>query len=206
VVAGLISAAVVVTDFWIVWRGNGWYLGPRAILPVVAATAYFLMARGDFASVGLRLRPVQGLRYWLVATLAIATAVGAFIAIGGLAMVLTGRPLPLYATPPEGLLPAFVHMCLLAPLVEEAIYRLGLCTGAVPLLGPRRTIAVSGLTFGALHVLYGNPGPDNLVAGFFLAWAYLKSGSFLVPLVLHSLGNLCALSAHVATWYWLSHA
>jgi CAAX protease family protein len=80
---------------------------------------------------------------------------------------------------------------------------LGLCTGAVPSLKPRWTILVSGLAFGALHVLYGNPGPDNLIAGFFLGWAYLKSGSVLVPMILHSLGNLIALSAHLGAWYWL---
>ena len=57
--------------------------------------------------------------------------------------------------------------------------------------------AASGLLFGGLHVLYGNPGPDNLVAGFFLAWAILKSGSILVPLALHALGNLCVIAAWI---------
>ena len=47
------------------------------------------------------------------------------------------------------------------------------------------------------------PGPDNLIAGFFLAWAFLKSGSIIVPLALHALGNLCALVSWVGMWwYW----
>jgi membrane protease YdiL (CAAX protease family) len=54
-----------------------------------------------------------------------------------------------------------------------------------------------------LHVLYGNAGPDNLIAGFFLAWAYLKSGTILVPVVLHSLGNVGVLLARSGAWYWL---
>jgi hypothetical protein len=60
-----------------------------------------------------------------VATLAIATAIGAIIGIAGLAFVLTGWPLPIFATSPYNILDAFVRMCILAPLVEEATYRLG---------------------------------------------------------------------------------
>jgi CAAX protease family protein len=206
VVVALIAATLIISDLWLVWRGNVSYLGPRSILPMVAVAAYLLMARGDLASLGLRPRPVQGLRYWIVATLASATAIGAILAVGGLVFVLTGRPLPIYATGPHDILEAFVRMCILAPLVEEATYRLGFCTGAVPLLGPRLTIAASGLTFGALHVLYGNAGPNNLVAGFFLAWSYLKSESFLIPVALHSLGNLLVLLVQVAAWYWLTHS
>jgi membrane protease YdiL (CAAX protease family) len=51
--------------------------------------------------------------------------------------------------------------------------------------------------FGLIHVLGGNPGPDNLIAGFFLQWAYMKSGTVLVPLAMHSSGNLIAFSAQV---------
>ena len=60
------------------------------------------------------------------------------------------------------------------------------------------------MLFGLLHVVYGNPGPDNLVAGFFLAWSFLKSGTIVVPVVLHSLGNACVFVAQVVTWYWLN--
>jgi membrane protease YdiL (CAAX protease family) len=61
---------------------------------------------------------------------------------------------------------------------------------------------LSGITFGMLHILNGNAAADNMVAGFFLGWAFLKSGSIVVPIVLHSLGNLCVLASWVATWYW----
>ncbi len=42
-----------------------------------------------------------------------------------------------------------------------------------------------------------------MVGGFFLAWAYLKSESLAVPVLLHGLGNLCALAGQVAAWSWL---
>jgi membrane protease YdiL (CAAX protease family) len=97
-------------------------------------------------------------------------------------------------------------MCVFAPVVEEAIYRLALCVPLAVWLGPWRAIVVSGLAFAGVHLLGGNPSPENLVGGLFLAWAYLKSESIVVPVLLHSLGNLCALAAQVGTWYWLGGA
>lgn len=89
---------------------------------------------------------------------------------------------------------------------QVSIYRLILCVPLTVLLGPWRTVAVSGLAFGGLHWAYGTPSPENLVGGFLLAWAYLKSGSIAVPVMLHGLGNLFALAAQVGTWYWLQGA
>jgi uncharacterized protein len=94
-------------------------------------------------------------------------------------------------------------MVVLAPLKEEAIYRLGVCVPLTPWLGPRAAIAVSGLVFAGLHFAYGNPSPENLVGGFFLAWAYLKSETILVPVLLHGLGNLCVLASQIGYWAWL---
>ena len=57
--------------------------------------------------------------------------------------------------------------------------------------------------FAALHVAYGNPSPENLVGGFLLGWVYLKSETILLPVLLHSLGNLLVLFCQVAGWYVL---
>jgi membrane protease YdiL (CAAX protease family) len=57
-----------------------------------------------------------------------------------------------------------------------------------------------------MHIVAGVPSPENLVGGFFLAWAFLKSSSIAVPVVLHSLGNLCALLGQVGAWYCLGGA
>lgn len=62
---------------------------------------------------------------------------------------------------------------------------------------------MSGSSFAALHVVGGVPSPENLVGGLFSAWAYLKSESIAVPVLLRGLGNLCAPAAQVGAWYWL---
>jgi membrane protease YdiL (CAAX protease family) len=201
-VAGLVAGSVVLADLWLVRHGESSCTGPRSVLFIIALTAYLILARGDLATVGLTCHPTQGLRYWSVATLFIGAAVGSIILLAGATLWLLGKDIPLHSTRPADAWAQFVPMCVTAPLVEEATYRLGFCTGAVPILKPWGTVGLSGVTFGLLHVLYGNAGADNLVAGFFLGWAFLKSGSILVPIVLHSLGNLCVLALWMGSWYW----
>jgi membrane protease YdiL (CAAX protease family) len=110
---------------------------------------------------------------------------------------------PITATP-ERALSTLVVFCISAPILEEALYRLVLCVALVRIAGPRWTIFASGAMFAALHFVWGNASPDNFIAGYFLAWVFLKSGSILTPLVLHSLGNLCVLGFYVANWYRIS--
>jgi uncharacterized protein len=98
--------------------------------------------------------------------------------------------------------PLFFWMCVATPLLEEAIYRLVFCPPASALLGPRYCVILNGVVFAGLHVLYGNPSPENLLGGFILSWAFLKSESLVVPLLLHAGGNACAFLANVAYYYW----
>jgi membrane protease YdiL (CAAX protease family) len=91
---------------------------------------------------------------------------------------------------PSDFWPWIRHACLPTSIAEEGIYRLVLCVPFAALIGPRWTIVVSGCVFAALHVVYGNLGVDNAIAGFILGWAFLKSRSLLVPVAWHSLGNL----------------
>ena len=202
IASGLAAAAVACADLWLVWTGETSLIGPRTVPPVLALAFYSVIYRGDASAMGLRFRPIQGLRYWVLATALIGAAIGAFLLLALAVALITGYPIRLYEIRPHDLMTMFVQMCVLAPIFEEATYRFALCTGLVPVIKPWGTIFVSGLIFGALHFLYGNPGPDNLIAGYFLAWAYLKSGTIFVPVVLHSLGNLCALVMHFGTWYW----
>jgi CAAX protease family protein len=202
-----LGAAVVAADFALVWWNH--YpesLEGRGVLAVFALVGHVRLVNGDLASVGLRLSPVQGWRPWVRLALAIGLAVLACLGAGLGAWSLLGRDVPVYATPPHDLGPAFVRMCLVAPVLEEALYRLAPCVPLAAALGPWPAIVVSGLAFAALHFAYGNPSPENLVGGFFLAWAYLKSESLAVPVLLHSLGNLCALAAQVGLWYWIGGA
>jgi membrane protease YdiL (CAAX protease family) len=189
-------------------RLAGVLIDPRLLLAFVPLAAYLWLARGDRRSLGLNLAPLHGWGYWCRITLVLGLFTG--VLVGGLVVIawvvyrLLGANMPVYATPPHRVADAFVRMCVTAPLLEESIYRVAICVPAAVLLRPAGAIAVSGLLFGLLHVCAGNPGPDNLIAGFFLAWAFLKSGSITVPLAWHSLGNLCALAMQVGTWYWLA--
>jgi membrane protease YdiL (CAAX protease family) len=174
----------------------------RGVLALTALAVHLWLVRGDLASVGLGM-PVQGWRYWGRAAALLGLVVAACLVLGLGAWVLSGHPLPLYATDPRDLGAAFLRACVFAPVLEETTYRLVVCVPLSACLGPRTAIAVSGLAFAGLHVAYGNPSPENLVGGFLLAWAYLKSGSVVVPVLLHGSGNLVALAWQVATWYWL---
>ena len=194
--AAAAAAVVVVALDMLVWR-HPW---ARAALAAAAVLVHAALARGHRDSLGLRLRPIQGVGYWIKATAAMALAIGAFIA-AVVAVSWYADRLVVYWMEPRHAWRFFLNACLYAPLVEEAVYRLAVCAPACAVLGPWGAVVVSGAAFAALHFVYGNPGPDNFIAGFFLAWAYLRSGSIAVPVVLHFLGNLFVGAALVATYY-----
>jgi membrane protease YdiL (CAAX protease family) len=205
-VASAVGASVVTADLALVWGGYPEAIEGRGVLAVVALAAHLRLTGGDLASVGLHLTPSQGWRWWVWVSLWIGLAVAACIVVGLGLWVLSGQALPIYATPPRDIGRSVLRMCVFAAVLEEVIYRLALCVPLAVWLGPWRAIVVSGVAFAGLHVAGGNPSPENLVGGLFLAWAYLKSESIVVPIVLHSLGNLCALAGQVGTWYWLGGA
>lgn len=124
----------------------------------------------------------------------VAVALGA---VAFAAWALSDKPLSKHLLAKQNLLPALVPMCILAPLLEESLYRAVLCVGVGASLGDRWAIVASGVAFALLHVLYGNPSPESLLGGFVLAWAYLRSGSLFVPLLLHAGGNALVWLAHV---------
>ena len=164
------------------------------------------MTDGDLASVGLKLTPSQGWRWWVKVSLWIGVAVAACIVAAWGLWRLSGQEIPVYARAPSDIGPSFLRMCVFAPVLEETLCRLALCVPLAVWLGPWRAIVVSGLAFAGLHIARGIPSQENLVGGLFLAWAYLKSESIAVPVLLHSLENLCALAAQVGAWYWLRGA
>jgi membrane protease YdiL (CAAX protease family) len=173
------------------------------LIALGALAIYLHLVQGDLASVGLTAKPIQGWRYWVRATLIIGLAVLCCIAVGWSVWIRLGRELPVYTIRPGSAGRVFFSMCVVAPIREEFIYRLALCVSLAGLPRPWTAVTVSGLAFAALHIVHGNPSPENLVGGFFLAWAYLKSGSIYIPILLHSLGNFVAWAGQVAAWYWL---
>jgi len=42
-------------------------------------------------------------------------------------------------------------------------------------------------------MISGVAAPDNQLGGFVLAWVFVKSETILLPIALHSIGNLLAL-------------
>lgn len=175
----------------------------RAVLALLAIAALLLLA-GDLPTVGLTPRPERGWGHWAKVALAAGAAVAVVLGVAFGVWTLLGNDLPLYVTPPEHVGAALLGMCVLAPVVEEALYRLVACAALVAVLGAWGAVLASGALFAGLHFAYGNPSPENQVGGFVLAWAFLRSGTVLVPVALHALGNLCVLAAQVAAWYWMS--
>lgn len=197
--AGTIAVVVVAADLVLARSPVGL---PRYTLPAVAAAAYLLLTRGDRVSLGLVLTPVQGWGYWgKVAGILFVLGVAGLAVLCGVSK-LAGWSWTIPQVSPEGIGEAVLRMWVTAPLMEEATYRLVLCAPLAVLLRPWGAVAVSGVVFAALHWVYGNPGPDNQVAGFFLAWAYLRSGTLLVPIAFHGAGNVCALGVHLLAYQW----
>jgi uncharacterized protein len=202
--AAAVGVVVVAADVALVqWGPYPESVAARGVLAVVGLVAHLWLTDGDLASVGLRLIPAQGWRWWVKVSLGIGLAVAACVGVGLGLWVLAGQTVPIYATAPDHIGRAFLRMCVNAPVLEECIYRLALCVPLATRPGPRGAIAASGLAFAALHVAAGVPSPENLVGGLFLAWAYLRSETIVVPVLLHALGNLCALAGQVGMWYWL---
>jgi uncharacterized protein len=202
--ATTVAFLVVAADFALVlWNRFPVAMEGRGVLAVIALAINVQLVQGDTASLGL-VRPRQGWKYLGGMALLIGLIVGACIVVGWGAWVLSGRELPMHATDPANVGTSFLHMCVIAPVLEETIYRLSLCVPLSACIGPWTAIAVSGVVFAGLHVIYGVASPENLVGGFFLAWVYLKCESIFVPVALHSLGNLAALAAQIGAWYWLS--
>ena len=174
---------------------------PIGVVVCVAILLLALLARGDRASLGIVIRLRPSYRYWIKVTLGIGVAIGAVCVVAGVILWAFDVYIPILALPPRSIISTLVFLCVFAPIFEEALYRLVLCAPLAVLVGPWWAIFLSGSIFAGLHFVGGNLGPDNFIAGYFFAWVYLKSGSIVTPVVLHSLGNACVVAVWVANWY-----
>ena len=175
----------------------------RLSLALVAFALTVYLFEGDLKALGLQARPIQGWKVWVRTSLIIGLIIGFCICLGGGLWYLTGHQVPFHLIHPQDFNSAFMHLCFVAPVLEEAIYRLVICVSLNRLMGEWKTIAISGILFAVLHILYGNPSPENQLGGFFLAWAFLKSETILLPFLLHSVGNFLVLTGKIAFWYFL---
>jgi uncharacterized protein len=196
-----VGLLAVVVDLILVQRGEGADRNLRLGVAGVAVGLLYALSAGDRRRIGLVLRPRPSLAFWLrfglLGALVLAVLAGLVLWIAWSVDAFDAVP---KLSPAE--FPArFAWSVGWTPLFEEGIYRLALCGGLVAAQVGRTTIlALSGLTFGALHFLYGNPAPDNLLAGFLLAWAYLKSGTAWVPVAMHAVGNAIIITSHRVAW------
>lgn len=179
-------------------------LGGGLPLPALVGLVAVLCCRdGEVPELGLRLVPDQGWRYWFRLAIRFGLMIAVVLSVWAVLSLVQTKPYDeriYYSTEPRFL--NLVHMCVMAPVAEEVIFRALLTMAVLPTLGPRGTIALSGLVFAAIHVLGGNASPENQIAGFLLAWTFLKSRTILVPIAMHAGGNCFALAGQVACWYF----
>ena len=191
VVALVVAADVYAISFW--YRGFRWTLALMIFAPVVGLFIMKRVGHLSFAAMGLRLLPRQAYARWLrVFWITGAAAIWGAAIIYGLLIAIDKPPdesahaLSWHAFWTFHLPVVVVH----APVCEELIFRVLLCTALRAWVGDRVNVAISGVAFAAMHFHAGNAAPNNVLAGFLFAWLFLKSGSWIVPLAFHVLGNL----------------
>lgn len=86
---------------------------------------------------------------------------------------------------------AFIALVIIAPVVEEAIFRGLLLTSFIKRFGLALGVLLSSLLFGLVH-WQPNVGIVTFIMGLILAWLYLKSRSLYPAIMFHSLKNLVA--------------
>ncbi len=183
---------------------DSFFYGYGIVIGLVALVWYGTILHWDRGALGLIVIPVQGWAYWLRASLFLGMIV---LLVAGSVYIFCRLFGYFFFIPqvnpahPE-LLNWIVSLTISAPLIEESVYRFALCVPLVSLIGPFRTIVISGLIFGAAHFIWGNPGPDNFVAGYLLAWSFLKSGSIVIPIILHAAGNACVGAFAITMYYY----
>jgi membrane protease YdiL (CAAX protease family) len=192
-------------DLWLSATGRSFRWDLRSVNAFSTLLLYAWIAPAAVQDLGLRVIPVQGFRYWF----RVGGVLGAILLAIGLiavAILLSGHlwrsPESVPTVAPAAFVSRFIFACIQSPIVEETLYRIILCV-PIAAISSNLAIGVSGVLFAALHFVYGNPGPDNFLAGYLLAWAYLKSSAILVPVALHAGGNAIALGFQVAAWYVL---
>ena len=131
-----------------------------------------------------------GYNWWPILIMAVA---GIVYAVGASTVVLypVARYLPevydelFTATTGESLLHFFILAVIVAPLVEETIFRGILFSRLTAKWGMVRAMVVSSLAFGLLHF---DP-IGAFVFGIVACVLYVRTQSLIVPMVLHALNN-----------------
>ena len=172
-----------------------------AVVAVVLLSAFSPAAPRDM---GVTLGKPKVTLFWIGFPTAVMVGI-AIILLPGVCLLVRATAWPI---PPEWLKPRYIvtpdvtwrvvwEVCVIAPVVEEILYR------GVPLLALERVcgrgwaVALAGLIWASLHFIYGHPlvlfQYYFLYGGALLAWIFLKSRSLLTTVLLHAICNLAVL-------------
>ncbi len=86
---------------------------------------------------------------------------------------------------------AFTALVVIAPIVEESIFRGLMLPAFTKKLGTVPAVIITSALFGIVHMQL-NVGILTFILGLLLAWLVIKSGSLWPAIILHSLKNLVA--------------
>lgn len=195
IVAGCVA---LVTTNWLVAVAGGGHASSYA-LQVGAAIGVLLFERvvrrgapSPFGWVRWRRSLRHGLQVAAVSIAVVFAWIATVVVIarfGGLDLDLE----PQNIRSPDGLWYWLWIGVVIAPLVEEWIYRGLIQSRLREVLGPRSAIFVCGLLFWVYHwVPRGHvTAPHHLLAGWLFAWSWQRTGSLVAPTLLHALANFC---------------
>jgi len=84
---------------------------------------------------------------------------------------------------------SFLTMVIIAPILEELIFRGFILDGLLKRYSPLKSILVSSLIFGLAHF---NPWQfvTGFLGGIFIGWVYLHTRSISVAIIMHASNNL----------------
>jgi uncharacterized protein len=119
---------------------------------------------------------------------------GLVVLLGGVLLFVMGiNPLSLIHTPvpadPGHILLLFIVGGLIAPITEEIFFR-GVLYGYFRRWGALTAILLSTLAFVLAHPVFPAIPITQIVGGFLFALAYEVEKNLVVPITLHSLGNM----------------
>jgi membrane protease YdiL (CAAX protease family) len=182
-----IACAVIALDLWLYPRVRGWSIVPRSGLRLALAVACIVATRTMLVGLAPLVRWSPGhTRQWLIAGVGV---LGASVVAGTLWPVRPGASIDVTHSIVRGI--------VVAPIVEETIYRQALMIPAVAVLGRVGAVVVSTGAFAALHVVYGNAALTNAIGGLALATMFVVTESWPSVVVAHAVGNLALLTFHV---------
>ena len=94
-----------------------------------------------------------------------------------------------------------IRVCLLVPLAEELLFRGALYTWLRSRLSPPWTIAVTATAFGLMHQI---PVfiPLAVIVGVAAGWIREKTGSTVVPIVMHVVQNIVVVLVSLLVTGW----